>query len=108
MVGALTIYSAEAKFKVPHKTLDDRIKGHIRHGTKSGPSIILSEEEESALESYLFYMADHGYPLTKTMVKAYAWAIAKRKGKGDRFNSEVGPGDRWWHNFRHRHPQISL
>ena len=92
MVGAmeavrnkeLTIYSAAAKFKVPRKTLDDRIKGHVRHSTKSGPSIILSEEEESALESYLFYMADHGYPLTKTMAKAYAWAIAKRTGRGDR------------------------
>ena len=88
MVGAmeavrnteLTIYSAAAKFKVPRKTLDDRIKGHVRHGTKSGPSIILSEEEESALESYRFYMTDHA--------KAYAWAIAKRT---DHFNSEVDP-----------------
>ena len=67
-----------------------------------------SEEEESALESYLFYMADLAYLLMKTMAKAYAWAIAKRTGKGDHFNSEVGPGDHWWHNFRHRHPQISL
>ena len=50
--------------------LDDKIKGHIRHDTKSGPSTVLSEEEESALESYLFYMADHGYRLTKTMAKA--------------------------------------
>ena len=55
-----------------------------------------------------FLMADHGYPLTKTMAKAYAWAIAKRTGKGDHFNSEVSSGDHWWHNFRHRHPQISL
>ena len=53
-------------------------------------------------------MANHGYSLTKNMAKAYAWAIAKRTGTGDRFKSVVSPGDHWWHNFRHRHPQISL
>ena len=31
-------------------------------------------------------MADCGLPLTRTMVKAFAWALAKRSGNGDRFN----------------------
>ena len=53
-------------------------------------------------------MADHGYPLTKSMAKAYAWAIAKRVGTGDRFNSEIGLGDHWWFNFRRRHPKLTL
>ena len=104
----MTIYSAAAKFSVPRKTLDDRIKGLVKHGSKPGPSTILSAEEEQALEAYLFYMADHGYPLTKTMAKVYAWAIAKRVGTGDRFNSEAGPGDHWWYNFKRRHPLVTL
>ena len=29
----MTIYSAAARFSVPHKTLDDRIKGHVKHGS---------------------------------------------------------------------------
>ena len=62
-------------------------KGLVKHGSKPGPSTILSAEEEQTLEAFLFYMADHGYPLTKTMAKAYAWAIAKRVGTGDHFNS---------------------
>ena len=33
-------------------------------------------------------MADHVYPLTKSMAKAYTWAIAKRVWTGDRFNSQ--------------------
>ena len=50
-------------------------------------------------------MADHCYPLMKTLAKASVWAIAKRTGKKDCFNSEVGPGDHWWHNFRHAIPK---
>ena len=53
-------------------------------------------------------MTDHGYPLTKSMAKAYAWAIAKRVGIGDCFNSEIGSGDHWWFNFRCRHPKLTL
>ena len=53
-------------------------------------------------------MADHEYPLTRSMAKAYAWAVAKRVGTGDRFNSEIGPGDHWWFNFRRRDPKLTL
>lgn len=104
----MTIYKAAAHFKVPRKTLDDRIKGHVQHGAKPGPATVLSAKEEDALVSYLIYMADRGYPLTRTMVKAFAWAIAKRSGQEGRFNRETGPGERWWVNFRQRHPQITL
>ena len=39
---------------------------------------------------------------------AFAWAVALRSGKGSRFNSDLGPGDHWWANFRKRHPEITL
>ena len=104
----MSIYKAAAHFKVPRKTLDDRIKGHVQHGSRPGPSTVLSAKEEDALVSYLLYMAERGYPLTRTMVKAYAWAISKRSGKGDRSNLETGPGEKWWINFKQRHPQITL
>ena len=104
----LTISKAAATFNVPRKTLDDRVKGLVKHGSKPGPPTALTSEQEDALEAYLFYMAEHGYPLTRTMVKAYGWAIAKRSGCGDRFNEEFGPGDHWWLNFKRRHPKITL
>ena len=50
----MTIYSAAANFNVPRKTLDDRIKGPVRHGTNPGPSTALTSEQENALESYFF------------------------------------------------------
>ena len=104
----MSVNAASKLHNVPRKTLDDRIRGRVRHGTKPGPSTILSLDEEKALTSYLVYMAQRGFPLTRTMVKAFAWAIAKRSGNGDRFSTENGPGEHWWQNFKKRHPKLSL
>ena len=90
------------------KTLDDRVKGRVKHGTKPGPDTVLTEEEEAALMSYLVYMAQRGFPLTRTMTMAFAWAIAKRAGNAERFNSDLEPGKHWWSNFCKRHPRLTL
>ena len=104
-----TAVSTAAKaFNVPRKTLDDRVKGRVKHGTKPGPDTVLTEEEEAALMSYLVYMAQRGFPLTRTMTMAFAWAIAKRAGNAERFNSDLGPGKHWWSNFCKRHPRLTL
>ena len=70
----MTITVAASRFNVPRKTLDDRLKGRVVHGVKPGVSTVLSAEEESSLVYYLLHMAECGFPLTKTMVKAYAWS----------------------------------
>ena len=93
---------------VPRKTLDDRIKECVKHGTSPGPVTALALEQDEALVSYLFYMADHGYHLTRTMVKAYGWAIGKKSGNGEHFKKEFGPGEHLWINFRKRHPKVPL
>ena len=61
----------------------------MEHGSKPGRNPVLSAVEEDALVVYLLYMADHGFQLTRTMVKAFAWALAKQPGNGDRFNVET-------------------
>ena len=104
----MTVTTAARSFKVPRKTLDDRIKGHVTHGKKPGVATILSPEEESSLTEYLKYMANYGFPLTWTMVKAFAWAIAKRCGSDGRFNPQLGPGDHWWFLYKNRHPELAL
>ncbi len=104
----MAVSTAASQFSVPRKTLDDRIKGRVKHGSKPGVSTALSSMEEDALESYLIYMADRGFPLSRTMVKAFAWSIAKKLGKAERFNEEYGPGDKWWWLFKQRHPKLTL
>ena len=86
----MTICAAAKNFSVPRKTLDDRVKGHVVHGRRLGVSTVLTPEEETSLASYLIYMAERIFPLTRMMVKAFAWAIAKHSG---RFNVEYGPGE---------------
>ena len=47
----MTINAAATKFSVPRKTLDDRIKGRVQHGSTPGVDTILTAEEEAGLES---------------------------------------------------------
>ena len=42
----MTISAAANHFHVPRKTLDDRIKGHVEHGSKPGINSVLSAVEE--------------------------------------------------------------
>ena len=55
----------------------------------------LTAEEEAGLESYLLHLAGCGFPVTCTMVKAFAWATAKHSGRNYRFHPEYGPGSRF-------------
>ena len=105
--GEENVTSAAKKFNVPRRTLDDRIKGRVTHGTNPGRTPVLTKEEEGALVTYLLYMAERGFPLTPKMCMAFAWAVAIRAGK-EQYFSDTGPTMHWWVNFRKRHPQLTL
>ena len=64
--GEMSVSRAAAAFSVPRKTLDDRVKGHVAHGTKPRRSTVLTEQEKKALCSYLIYMAEREFPLPDT------------------------------------------
>ena len=46
--------------------------------------------------------------MTRKIVCAFAWAIAKKKGMERCFNETKGLGIHYWINFRKRHPELSL
>ena len=66
------------------RTLDDHINGCVQHGNTPGADTVLTAEEEAGLESYLLHLAGCGFPLTHTIVKAFAWpkpnALAEATG----------------------------
>ena len=97
----MTVIQATKKYSysVPPKTLDERIKKKAELGSRPGPSTVLTKEEDYGLVSYLAYMAQQGFPLTRTLTKFFAWAIAVRSRKADRFGKE-GPSENWWAGFR--------
>ena len=45
----MSISVAANRFNVPRKTLDDRLKGRVQHGTHPGVSIVLTVQEENSL-----------------------------------------------------------
>ena len=49
--GGLSVSAAASRFSVLRKTLDDRVKGRVRHDIKPGASTFLSFIEEDTLES---------------------------------------------------------
>ena len=103
-----TVSGAAKQFHVPRETLDDRVRGRVRHGTNPGPCTALIVKEESALASYLLYMAERGFLLTTNMARAFAWAVLLRSGTQGHFNEESGPGKHWWQHFRACHPELTL
>ena len=57
----LTVAAAAIRFKVSRKTLEDRVKGRVKHGTAPGPKTVLTAAEEDALVAYLVHMAECGF-----------------------------------------------
>ena len=47
-------------------------------------------------------MASINHPLSIPTVKAFAWSIAEKSQRPNRFNTETGPGDKWYNNFKKR------
>ena len=67
--------------RVPRSTLKDRLSGRVIHGTKSGPKIYLSVDEENELEKYLLQASEIGYGKTRCDVKCIVERYLKENGK---------------------------
>ncbi len=54
-------------------------------------------------------MADHGFPVTRSLVKVLTTGIIKESGRTETttVNLEKGPSDVWWSRFKARHPELA-
>lgn len=52
-------------YKVPRKTLEDKVKGKTPEVATVGWKPILTPEEEEALVAYIDYMSLHGHPVAR-------------------------------------------
>ena len=73
--------------------------------------VVLTEEEETAVEEYLLWQFDRGMPLARTQVKAIIREIHQRAlNRGEKrqaINSQVGPSKKYIKGFYSRHPKLS-
>ncbi|XP_042578889.1 uncharacterized protein LOC122137193 [Cyprinus carpio] len=99
---------ATAKKKgIPHITLQDYIKNKYVHTPQ--PNLALTPGEEEVLLSFIFWMSDHGFPVTRSLVKVLAVGIIKERGRTETttVNLEKGPSDVWWSRFKAHHPELA-
>ncbi|XP_052260545.1 uncharacterized protein LOC127864686 isoform X1 [Dreissena polymorpha] len=102
----MKIRVAAREFNVPRSTLSDHVHGRVGE-TRPGPVSLLNDEEEGALVSYLLYMADHGFPMTRNRTRVYIREIIKQGGRTYPYKvSENGPSDEWFRKLFARHPEL--
>ena len=82
-------------------TLSDKVNNRCPN-KKPGRMTELTEEEEKSLKFYIEYMASINHPLSIPTVKAFAWSIVKKSQQPNCFNTETGPGDKWYNNLKKR------
>ena len=100
--SGLSYKDAKDMYNVPISTLHDYVTGKVPVGSRSGPKPYLSVEEEEELASFLFQVAQIGYPHTKKQVFGIVQRILESKG----IHSPVSNG--WWERFCKRNPSVSL
>ena len=73
-------FRAAKLYGVPRSTLQDRVSGRVRHGTKPGPKPYLSCKEEGELSNFITEVAKAGYGKTRRDIKLIAENVAREKG----------------------------
>ena len=102
MTKEMTVRRAAETYNVPKSTLADRVSGHVKSCSHSGPQRYLDDEEQKQLVTFLIGAARMGYAKTKKEVKVIVEELIAQKGK------EVHISNGWWEGFRHRHPSLTL
>ena len=75
--AGMSLYKAQKEFGVPKQTLSDQINGRWK-STKPGRATALFEEETDLI-NYIKHKALIAHPLFVLAIKAFAWAISKRR-----------------------------
>lgn len=102
----VSVKRASITYGVPQTTLRQRVLGRINPDTtSSGPSPVLSQEEEAIFVEHLKCMAQLGYGYTASelvsMASNYAVYLQKR-------DAAHPFGRKWYRNFMKRWPELRL
>ena len=84
-----------------------RVNGTVDLDCRTGPSTVLTEEEEDALIHYCFQMADMSFGLTKEDVMHTVCTVGNHSGRVHPFTDGT-TGQAWFDGFRARHPCLTL
>lgn len=60
-----SILAVSKTFKIPYATLYSRVKGIYAIDVRSGPSSVLTSQEEEELVQWIIHLSKRGFPVTK-------------------------------------------
>lgn len=86
--------------------IDLSLSGPFSLPPTSGPTTIMTADEEAAFAEWLVVCSDMHLPIPKRMADQKALMILQLRGA--QFNTITTlPGKDWWHGFYKRHPEVS-
>ena len=107
----ISIPAAARNHNIPEATLRHKISGYHPVSKKMGPPMLLTDAEEKVLVNYILLSCDRARPVTKhNVLNAVATILSDERERGYKRLQPAAcketPGEKWWRNFRHRHPNI--
>ena len=60
-------------------------------------------DEDLALKGYIDYMQSIYHSLSIAAVKAFGWTLANKSNASSCFDTDNGPGYKWYQNFKKGH-----
>ncbi|CAB3250339.1 unnamed protein product [Arctia plantaginis] len=96
----MTLRLAALTYNIPRTTLIYRVKQGL-----SGPQTLLTTEEETELANWIQFCTGDGCYWSKKDMITNIGEYLRKKDKGNLFKDGV-PGERWYHLFLKRHPEL--
>lgn len=100
-----SISESARKYGIPRSTLSEKHSGRLPPEHRMGPPTVLSAEEESCLEKWIFYSADAGFPISKDQLLDSVQVLLN-KSKRETVFTDNRPGRKWYEAFTKRHPLV--
>lgn len=98
--GVMSSYEAEKKFKIPRRSIENKVKN--KHMRSIGAPTQLTDEEEKQLVDLLIVCAEFGYPLTEIDVRIVVQQYLIKNNRHTIFQNNL-PGKDWFEQFKRRH-----
>lgn len=100
-----TISESARKFGIPRSTLSEKHSGRLPTEHRMGPPTVLTSEEESLLEKWIFHVAKAGFPVSKDQLLDSVQVLLN-KSKRETVFTDNRPGRKWYQAFIRRHPLV--